>query len=75
MTQEKFLNNEKTLLRYLRKHKSSDNYVIATDLDLAKDLNVSSRTVFRWRSRLINSGLIKYSCRCIAGKKHGIFEV
>ncbi len=77
MNQEKFLNNEKVLLEYLRENlsESKSKYLVTTDKDLALALNVSTKTVSRWRNRLLELGLIKYSSKWVSGKKQGIFEV
>lgn len=68
-TATQYLNNEILLYDFIVKNRNSDNAVVVNDSELAKDFNVSTITILRWRNSLKTAGLIKYSSKWVKGKK------
>ena len=71
----KYLNNERKLYDYIKRHKNRDNVLVSTDDLIANRLGVSKISVLRWRKRLVDLNLISYSSKWVCGKKQGIFMV
>ena len=65
----KKMRKEAFLYNYIKQHINNDNKFIMNDAGMAKVLNVSSITMFRWRKLLKDRGLIDYKVKFINGQK------
>lgn len=70
-----YLNNEKHLYKYIKSHLDHNGYLATTDKQLSQKLGVSAITVFRWRNRLKQLGLINCSVQFINGRKMALLSL
>lgn len=75
MNSVKYLNNERKLYDYIKKHKDRQNLLVTTDDVLSKEFDTNKITILRWRKRLIDLNLINYSSKWVCGKKQGVYEI